>query len=330
MKFMALKDFYLFVVIALIRVVSWVPSPALKELVARSIAFAAFHLSRRKRRLSEKNLAHAFGRGLAEHARRKIIKEAFYGFWRDTFSLLPSRAERTAMKRVPLRGIEHLRQALENGKGVILWVSNYFGRMALARQILHEHGFAIYKVHAEQYLGGFRNDGEPVTWVQQHIIGPFFEKCERPFTAGIIYLPNSDSLAYTRVLLERLKHNALVCAAGDGKFARRLIPVGFLGITDVFPTGMVSLARLSGASILPMFCVLERDTVCVVIEAPIRVSSDLDRERGLERSVTQYVRLLESYIQRYPDQYQNWNLLGKRPDQQEHPRSLETHRDAGV
>jgi len=88
-------------------------------------------------------------------------------------------------------------------------------------------------------------------------IKPYFEKRAKQFVAEIIYLPHSDSLAFARILLSRLQQNAIVCIAGDGKNGRKLLPLKFLGATELFATGMVSLAKASGASIVPMFCLEE-------------------------------------------------------------------------
>jgi predicted LPLAT superfamily acyltransferase len=53
------------------------------------------------------------------------------------------------------------------------------------------------------------------------------------------------------------------------------------------------------------------DRISIIIESPIFIDRDDDRERCLEKAVTQYVRLLESYIKKYPEQYRNWHGLTK-------------------
>jgi lauroyl/myristoyl acyltransferase len=73
---------------------------------------------------------------------------------------------------------------------------------------------------------------------------------------------------------------------------------------------MVSLAKLSGATILPLFCIQQdNEKATVIIEAPIQIDVNGERESGLERSIRQYAGLLESYIRRYPEQYLNWEVL---------------------
>jgi lauroyl/myristoyl acyltransferase len=310
MKFTTVWDLYILFVIALIKAVNGVSSPKLKEFVIKSIAFSAYRLSKNKRRLTEKNLLQAFGGQLSEEQKRRIVEGTFYEFWQDTFSLLPSDAERDAIKEIKLQGVEHLQRAIKDGKGVILWESNSFCRRNLAKQILHENRFSIHQVHGEHHFRSFLNDGNSSTWVRHHIINAFFEKCERQFVADITYLPSSDSLTFTRDLLNLLKQNAILVIPGDGQVGKKLISIKFFGRSDLFSTGIVSLAKISSAPVLPMFCVKDRnDRTCLIIEQPIHIERHADRERGLEESIAQYVILLESYIKKYPEQYQKWRLL---------------------
>ena len=312
MRFLEARDLYLLLVIALMKAASWAPLLSLKEFLVNSIAFAAYHLSMTKRRISEKNLSEVFDGELDRRQVRRTVKGAFYEFWRDAFSLLPSSTERAALERASVHGAEHLECALKKGRGVVLWESSGFGRRNLAKQILRKRRFSIHQLHAENHLGGFGGSGTSTSRVRRQVIRPFFERREQRFLAEIIYLPNSDSLAFTRILLGCLKQNAILCSAGDGRSGQKRIALPFLGRTGLFSTGMVSLARVSGASILPMFCLQERSgETSLVIESPIRIETDVERERSLEDSVIQYVRLLESYVREHPEKYRSWHLLGR-------------------
>lgn len=323
MKFVQIKDLYFLSVITLIKAVSLFSSPKPKEFVAVAVASAAYHLSRKKRRLTEKNLSQMFDKKLGEEQKQRITKGSFYELWREIFSLPLSGAERAVFKNVELRGVEYLYGALKEGKGVILWESGFFGRRNLAKQILCENGFVIYQVHGEDHLGGFINNGSSATWVRRHIINPFFETYEKQFVEEIVYLPNSDSLTFTRRLLNLLKQNAIICITADAQFGQKLIPQKFLGRTKLFATGMVSLARISGASILPMFCVQERSgETSLIIERPIQIERDTDRERALEGSVAEYAELLEAYIRQHPEKCRNWHLLDEVYYDRTHNRSL--------
>jgi len=169
----------------------------------------------------------------------------------------------------------------------------------------------IHQVYAEVHLRGFltTDPDRSNSWVRDHMIKTEMERSEKPFLAEIIYLPSSDSLVFTRILLDRLKQNAILCIPGDGWSGKKLLPMRFLGHTKLFSTGMVSLAKISGASILPIFCIQEKNgKTSLIIEPPILIEIEVGREQVLEKGVLQYVRLLESYIRKYPEQYRNWSF----------------------
>jgi lauroyl/myristoyl acyltransferase len=294
----------------LIKGVSWFPETGIKQLVKNIITSVAYRLPRRKRRIIEKNISMIFGENLDKRRKREIAKGNFYEFWNEVFSLSASSVERQSLKGTEICGLNYLHTALKKGNGVILWESNSFGVRSLAKRILYENGFSLYQVHARPHIGGFANDMSSETWVRYHIIRPFFEKLEKEFTEEIIYLPNSSSLAFTRQLMGILEQNKILCITGDGRLGQKLVPLQFLGHTKLFSTGMVSLARLSGASILPIFCIENREGIaCLIIEPPIKTEGKEGREQELKNSVAEYAGLLESYIRKYPEKYRSWHHL---------------------
>ena len=309
-KFIQIKDLYLLAVIMLIKVVSLFSSPRPKDFFATLMAHAAYHISRGKRRLAEKNVSDVFGHNLSEHRRREVVKGNFYEFWKEVFSLSVNNVDKAAFRGAEIRGLEHLQAALSKGNGVILWESSSFGRRNLAKQILHENGVSIDQVHTEHHIGGFSGGRNSPTWVRRHIIKSLFEKYEKEFVREIIYLPDSDSLVFTRLLMDRLKQNGIVCITADVAYGQKVIPLKFLGHTKLFATGMVSLASISDAPILPMFC-MRWSSGCpnLIIECPINIERNADRESRLEKSIAEYVGLLESYARKYPENYRAWHSL---------------------
>jgi lauroyl/myristoyl acyltransferase len=302
-KFLTAHDLYLVCVIALIKVVDRSASLGMARFFARSAALAAWLFSKHRRRARSRRLAQTLG--VSEDQVRPIVKKCFYEFWCGIFSLPYYGSRRSMRHPVEIRGLENLQEALAKGKGVIVWESNSFGKRILAKRILHGNGVFLCQVHGQDHLEGFRNSK---SWTARNVIQPFFESYERPFVQEIMYLTTSD-LSCSRTLLERLRRNAAICIAADGKQGHKLIPVQFLGSAVSFSTGMASLARLSGATILPMFCIQENgENANVIIERPISIEPNEDRERCLEKSIRHYAALLESYIVKYPEQYFNWRL----------------------
>jgi lauroyl/myristoyl acyltransferase len=149
------------------------------------------------------------------------------------------------------------------------------------------------------------------TWVRRKWVKPFFERRERRFTAGTIQLPHDDSLRFTRRLVDCLTRKEILCAAGDGAIGHKKIVLCFLGQPTAFATGLVSLARLTGAPILPMFCLRSEDGKAILqIEAPLYASKDTDTIVPTRELLAKYAALLEARVRQAPEQYRNWHMLG--------------------
>jgi KDO2-lipid IV(A) lauroyltransferase len=294
------QDLYLLCVIGFIKEAGRCIWLKLNWLFACVAGFFAFHISSERRRQRERNLSRTLR--LSEAETRRIVRKSFFDFWCDTFSLSP-RVTQAMSKEATITGLENLKEALQKGRGVILWESVFFGRRVLAKAILKNNGFSVSQVHGEYHLGGLEHSKSRLG---TRLIQPFFESCERPFVEEIIYLRGGNSLALTRVLLERLNQGAIISITADGKGGEKFIAVEFRGEEGLFSTGMISLARLAGATILPVFCVqTSRHRTNLIIESPIRISVNGDREHDSKSALTQYVKLLESYLKRYPEQYRN-------------------------
>ena len=129
--------------------------------------------------------------------------------------------------------------------------------------------------------------------------------------ASIIHIPKSDSLAFTRVMQRWLRQGAVVCTSSDGPLGQRFVVVPFLGHDQAFAAGVVSLARASGAPLLPLFCFEDPPgQPRLVVEAPVVIESGPARDRAIEAALRHYTSLLEGYVRRYPAQYRNWHFLG--------------------
>ena len=290
MKLLA-TDLYYLLVIVLILLLRLAPCRRLRKSFIDGATGAAYLFSRAKRKRIEQNLREALG-DLNDERRRRIVRGSLRGLWDDLFSAPERRAE--------ILGLDRLEAALARGKGVILWESNGLGRRAASKQILESRGLLVHQVHGANNLGGFLEPHYAATWLRRAILKPFFDSCERPFVAEIIDLPGSNSLAFTRRLRALLQENAILCISGDGRSGQKLVLLPFLGGAEYFSPGMVSLARISGATILPMFCLRQPGgSTTLVFEEPIE----------LDAGVAQYADMLEIYIRRYPEQYRNWHLL---------------------
>jgi lauroyl/myristoyl acyltransferase len=302
---MKLYDLYLLTVIGLIKMVDCCDFLGLKEFLARTVAFAAFHLSSRTVRLKELAVSRTLQFRGSEL--ESMVKQSFYDFWHDVFAAQShSRRQTSGHTHAQVRGMDHLKDALRKGRGVILWEGSFFGRRVLAKRILQQNGFPVCQVHSQYHIGGFHHSK---TWISKHMIQPFFNNRERLYVRELISLSQPQSLVLARYFLERLRRNDIICISADGIVGVKFIPVPFFGRTVFFPTGIISVARLSGTTVLPLFCVQVDGQPTLIIEPAVPIDVTEDRERSSKNAAIHYMNLLESYIKAYPEQYRNWHGL---------------------
>lgn len=306
MRLLTGQDIYLLALIALFAFIGAIPSRRVQYFLSDLVGSLAYYWSPDKRRRSEERVRQVFSSSRSRAQLRQIVLGGFREFWRDQTTLWSSPPARNSPEPVELEGFEYLQTALKAGQGVILLESSLFGGRNLAKQTLHKQEVRIHQVYGHRHLAGFMVD--EITWFQEKLIRPAIERREKKFVAEIIRLPAAESIAYTRRLLALLDENSVICIPADGAVGHKVVPQQFLGETDFFPTGVWSLGRVSGAALLPLFCVRSPSgEPRLIFERPLVFSSTLGREQALEKIMCEYFQLLEFYIRKYPEQYRGWH-----------------------
>ena len=301
----ALKDAYMIVTVSLIWLVHGSKSPRLRAWLAAGAARAAYMLSRRKRLRVQQRLAQIFGGEMTAEQCRAVTWQTFQTHWQDIFNAPPFQPGDWALANPQFDGLHRIEEARAGGRGVILVESSGFGHRAAGKQLLHRQGIAVHTVHSENHLWGL--SGRPFTRVRRHLIRPVLEKLEQEYVAEIVYLPFSASLGYARHLLQVLKDNGVVCVSGDGRFGKNLVELPFFDRLNVYTTGVASLSRLSGAPLLPVFCIAGPDgALCLSVEPALALARDKGGERSPADGIAEYMRRLEAHIRQQPGQYRQW------------------------
>ena len=285
-------------------------SPEGQGQVAVLLSRASWIVQRRKRDQAVANLSIAFGAEATPEWRRKIITESLSTFWWETLDLFDTPRQAAKVDRMTCTGLLHLRTALSHGKGVVLYGSS-LGRRTVAQRYLTREGFALHHVHTEFHVSGLYTGPQSATRFTKNWLKPRYESLERRFVPQILYLPTTGSFAFARTLAGLLERNTIVWSRGDAFWGQKMILMPFLGQHFPFPTGMLSLARMTGAPILPAFCYrLPDGGLCLTIEAPLPLAAS-DREAALHDGLAYYVALVESYTRRYPGQYRDWHYVNQ-------------------
>ena len=191
---------------------------------------------------------------------------------------------------------------------------------------LHGKGVLLLTAH----LGNWEVGGLMLAQVNQPIhvvlvpdIFPGVERERRRLHArcGVTEIRVDHSFVPTLSVLRALGANDIVAMQGDRDFDNTGIAVPFFGRDAFFPRGPLRVAMASGAVVLPAFIVgLPDGRYRAIVEEPLPIFVDGDRDAALRTNLQSYVALLERYVRRYPEQwycfYPFWDdpSRGKKPD----------------
>jgi lauroyl/myristoyl acyltransferase len=181
-----------------------------------------------------------------------------------------------------IEGLEHLDQALSEGKGAIFLAShlNSIGAF-MAIMILRQRGYDVrVGVPSEADLYG------------PTLVGRLVRRASRKTTLmeqiGGFYLQFN-----VRPLVKLLAKNVVIVQTGDGWHSAAFANVPFLGRSLPFTTGMMSVAQGTGAMVVPFNIVGEPPNLRCAISLPFRVPADGDQKRELVAAVARYAKGLE-------------------------------------
>jgi KDO2-lipid IV(A) lauroyltransferase len=121
--------------------------------------------------------------------------------------------------------------------------------------------------------------------------------------------PKDDSPMAILDVVKALRRNEIVAMLGDRIETQKTMTFSFFGKETPFPIGVGILALTTGAPVLPVFVVMERNRKYRgIIEAPIHFESSLrdDREKVIRGGMEKLIKKFESYIEKYPDQWYNF------------------------
>lgn len=244
------------------------------------LAVAGAPLLRRRRRIAARNLALCFPE-LQAPARRRLLRSTL----RDTVTgaLETLRAWFAPPARLrPLyraEGLEHLRDALSAGRGVLL-VTGHLPHFELAGRLVGEALGRKVALHARRH-----NDPCVDAWIDA--------ARQRAFSRTIA---KKDKAA----LLSALRAGEAVLYLGDQDFSYRHAFVPFFGVPAATVTALPDLMRESGTAALPLWMQRQADGRYLLrIEPQWRDWPTGDPQADAAR----YMAELETVVRRQPSQY---------------------------
>jgi KDO2-lipid IV(A) lauroyltransferase len=226
---------------------------------------------------------------------RRIIKNNLENHCRNILELIkyPQFNQRNIANYLSIENIALLNRELAEGKGVMLFTA-HFG----AKQLLQvAFGLKGYKINQICYHMGQNK----LTFIQKHVSQRQRRRIEEKIPAKFIPVDG-----FLRSAFNCLRKNEILIIAADGvglpeHMNKGYTPFLFLGKKVLFPSNIISLAKRTGASVLPIFVIRDRIKHKIVIEPAIEINS-----KSNEDAFEEFVKILEKYIRQYPSLWEFW------------------------
>lgn len=198
-----------------------------------------------------------------------------------------------------VEGWASLRAAQALDRGVLL-VSGHFYALRLGRRYLRTAGLPSL---------GARSSWMPADRAVGRLGRRWLQPAYHRFLHGVIrdevFVQDRD-LALR--ILQRLRAGGCVYSHLDARFARETVALPFLGGEDRFPTGLVEIARLTAAPIVPLVCLGDWRRLRIRFEAPIELRERPDRQAFVRENIARLVAFLERLVRQEPAEWEGWLL----------------------
>jgi KDO2-lipid IV(A) lauroyltransferase len=262
--------------------------------MGRALGRLAYGVLASQRRLARDHLASAFGSVLPDARRRQIVQGVFRNLGQTAMEWLrlPTLSTSELHRLVTGEGLQHLRDALAQGQGVVL-VTGHLGNWEVIPPYLTSLGFEGAVLARRLRYPEYE---------------PFFVALRG--AKGVATLTRGSLAQVARYL----RRNQIVGVLPDQDVdSLQGIFVGFFGRPAYTPVGPAALSLLTGAPIIPCFAIREGKRFRLVVEPPLRAPSGMDRAQALTHLTQAWSDVVESYVRRYPDQWvwmhRRWKTL---------------------
>jgi lauroyl/myristoyl acyltransferase len=233
-------------------------------------------------------------RRLAEHQVENRIED----MWGRVRGLRPE----GYTPHIEVDGLDHVRGALERGRGVVAWCMRV-GSATVIKRGFRQQGLPL------THLSRVEHGSATTTRLGVGVVAPLFRRVEDAELEERVQIPLGDSLAYLKALADRLAANRCVSIFGEHP-GRQTVEVEILGIRRQLALGAPSIAWRAGAGLVTVYALREAPyRHRVVIEEELPVDRDMPRREFAEQSVRRFAARLEACVLRHPAEWHGWFYL---------------------
>ncbi|HXQ42451.1 MAG TPA: hypothetical protein VN821_14370 [Candidatus Udaeobacter sp.] len=202
------------------------------------------------------------------------------------------------------RGIERLDAALDEGRGAVLWISDFVGAGDAVKVALARYGVS----HLSRPEHGFSK-----TRFAIRFLNPIRILFERTYLKErLVYDRGSPKRALGR-LLACLAENGVVSITASTHEGRQLAEGRLLEGHLRLAIGAPKAALLSGAALIPVHAIRNRSDPRrfeIILGPPLPLSRDLPATEAILAATGAYLEGLEELVSRRPEAWGSWRRLG--------------------
>ena len=193
-------------------------------------------------------------------------------------------------------GLEHFKNALLKGKGVLL-ITGHFTGLKMVSRFLHESGyphFGIVKRHA---------DDPGASWLENRYLSQYWSKVIDQTGRAPVFVEDKD---LGLRIMKRLRENGIVIISLDVPFSQHLLTRPFLGSEQAFPVGFLKIVYATGAAVVPMVGIGNSSAFTICFEEAVNLREAARKDEFVAKNIDILVRILESQILKDPS---HWLLI---------------------
>jgi lauroyl/myristoyl acyltransferase len=207
------------------------------------------------------------------------------------------RPGRSWRPKIEMHGLEHLEAAIGKKSGALLWVSDFVYSSLITKMAFCRAGYGVSHLTRPEH-------GFSVTPYGVRVLNPLWTRIEDRYIAERLIIDKEKADTALEHIRGRLTANRIVSIT-VGNWARRTIDLPFLKGAIRLATGPAHLSRTCHAPLLPVFTLRSEGG-----DYRVSIGSAIDGQttaRGeYTRTIKSYVKSLEEYVLRYPDQWNGW------------------------
>ncbi len=256
------------------------------------IGTVAWLVAGKARKQATINMVHILGPDIrSKRAGRRKLRRVVRGMFQNSVRnylevfYLPYETPETILRRIPhIAGTRHLDEALERGKGVILF-SAHFGPFDYLAQWFYARGYQltipVERLKDERML--------------QLMVSLRSSK-------GVHFVPLGGS-APMRTIIQALRNNQIVLITGDRAVQGESVEKPFFGAIARLPGGPVSLSLRTGAPLVGAFGWHASGTVIEGEFVPLTLALPEEDQKNSDALMCNLIERMEKIIKDHPEQW---------------------------